>query len=147
MDNITKAVEYFKQGFNCCQSILLTYGKELGFDRETAIKVGHAFGGGIARTGETCGAVAGAIMIIGLKYGKTEVVDEASDTKILNSTTQFIMEFEEKHNSSICLELINLDISTPEGHEKALREGIFKFTCPKMVETAAGILEKILSDY
>ncbi|MFC2118180.1 C-GCAxxG-C-C family protein [Bacteroidota bacterium] len=146
MNKITEAVEYFNRGYNCCQSILLTYGKEFGIDKKTSIKIGHAFGGGIVRTGETCGAVAGAIMIIGLKYGKTKLVDKESDKRVFHYTTKFLKEFEAENKSSLCIELLNIDISTKEGLEKAENEGIFKATCPKIVESAARILKNIITD-
>ena len=82
MEKINTAVEYFNQDFNCCQSILMTFGSECGLDKETAIKLGSPFGGGIVRTGEVCGAVTSALMILGLKYGKSEPFVDESDKVI-----------------------------------------------------------------
>ena len=59
MNKAKQAAYCFNNGFSCSQAILSTYGKELGMDRETALKVSGAFGGGMARMAETCGAVAG----------------------------------------------------------------------------------------
>ena len=61
------AVSCFKDGFSCSQALLSTYGDQFGLNHELALKVSGAFGGGMGRMGETCGAVTGAFMVIGLK--------------------------------------------------------------------------------
>lgn len=76
MNNVERAVSSFKEGFSCSQALLSTYGPEPGVDRRTALRVSGAFGGGICRMGETCGAVTGALMVVGLKYGRTMAEDE-----------------------------------------------------------------------
>lgn len=68
MSHADKAVEYYSHNFNCSQGIFATYAVENGFDEKMALKLGTNFGGG-ARKGEMCGAVAGALMVIGLLYG------------------------------------------------------------------------------
>jgi len=69
MSRVEEAVSCFADGFSCSQSIVSTYGTEFGVDREKALKISTGFGGGMGRLGGTCGAVTGAIMVIGLKYG------------------------------------------------------------------------------
>ena len=75
MNQKEQAVACFAQTFNCAQAILSTYGLQLGLERELALRVAGAFGAGMGRMGETCGAVTGAFMLIGLKYGKTRPED------------------------------------------------------------------------
>jgi len=76
MDEVEHAVSCFKDGFSCSQAVLSAYGEQFGMNREMALKVSGAFGGGMGHLGETCGAVTGAFMLVGLKYGKTRVEDE-----------------------------------------------------------------------
>jgi C_GCAxxG_C_C family probable redox protein len=76
MNKVERAVYCFNQGFSCSQAVLSTYGPKFELDPELALKVSGAFGAGMGRMGETCGAVTGAFMVIGLKYGKTRVEDE-----------------------------------------------------------------------
>ena len=57
------AVETFRDGINCTQAILSAWGSRHGLDRDTAMKLGGAFGSGM-NMGETCGAVTGALMVI-----------------------------------------------------------------------------------
>lgn len=69
---IDSVVSCFKEGFNCSQAILLVYGEQFALSREDALKVSWVFGVG-TDMGETCGAVTGTFMLIGAKYGRTEV--------------------------------------------------------------------------
>ena len=78
MNKSDEAVKRLMETFNCAQAILSTYGPELGLDREHSLKVAAAFGGGIAGMGETCGVVSGALMAIGLAYGKTRADDRGA---------------------------------------------------------------------
>jgi C_GCAxxG_C_C family probable redox protein len=63
MDEVEHAVSCFKDGFSCSQAVLSAYGEQFGLDREMALKVSGAFGGGMGHLGETCGAVTGAFML------------------------------------------------------------------------------------
>ena len=76
MNRVERAVSSFKEGFRCSQALLSTYGVQFGLNREVALRISEAFGGGMGRMGETCGAVTGAFMVIGLRYGKTRIEDE-----------------------------------------------------------------------
>lgn len=137
MNRIEEAVETFKSGFNCSQSIISTYAPELGLSRELALLISSGFGGGLGRTGEVCGVVTGAIMALGLKYGYTVFSNEAKE-KVYSIVRDFITRFKEKNNSILCRELLGADINTPEGREKA------HTICPKLVRESAEILEEIL---
>ena len=70
-ERVVCAEEMFRSGYVCSQAVFATFSEMLGLDKETALKIANGFGGGIARKQEICGAVSGAIMAIGLKYGKT----------------------------------------------------------------------------
>ena len=69
MSRIEEAISRFKEDFSCAQSIFSTYAPHYGLDEDKALKISTGFGGGMARSGRTCGAVTGAYMVIGLKYG------------------------------------------------------------------------------
>jgi C_GCAxxG_C_C family probable redox protein len=146
MDRVKKVSEVFAggMGFNCCQAVLSTYGTQFGLYREIALKVSEAFGGGMGFMGETCGAVTGAFMVIGLKYGRTEVEDLPAMEKTHDLARNFVDRFKSRHRSIICKELLGCDISTPEGLRRAVEEKLIANLCPKFVEDAAGIIEQIL---
>ncbi|MBQ8735351.1 MAG: C_GCAxxG_C_C family protein, partial [Bacteroidaceae bacterium] len=69
---IEKAVELFKEGYNCSQSVVAAYAEDYGFTREQALKMAASFGGGIGRMRQTCGAACGLFMLAGLETGCTE---------------------------------------------------------------------------
>jgi C_GCAxxG_C_C family probable redox protein len=138
------AVSCFKKGFSCSQAVLSTYSEQFGLDHELALKVSGAFGGGMGRMGETCGAVTGAFMIIGLKYGKTRAEDEQTKEKAYTLVQEFVKKFKARNGSILCRELLGCDISTPEGKKLMEEKQLTTTLCPKYVEDAAEIIEEIL---
>jgi C_GCAxxG_C_C family probable redox protein len=142
-----QAVSYF-ENFNCAQSVIAAYGPELGLDPETALRVAGGFGGGMGRLGEVCGAVTGAFMAIGLKRAKVHPEDDESTTKekAYALVHEFAERFRARHGSILCRELLGCHIGTPEGVTQAREEGLFEQVCPKMVESAAEILEQLLEE-
>jgi len=146
MNKVKQCVTCFNKGFSCSQAILSTYSPELGINRKTAFKVSGAFGGGMARMAETCGAVTGAFMVIGLKYGKTKVNDEKAKDKTYSLVKKFVNRFKAKNKSIICKELLGCDISTAKGVRIFKEKNFISTRCPKFVQDSAEIVEEILSD-
>lgn len=142
MDKKETASNLFLQGFNCSQAVFSAFCEKYGLPRETALKISCGFGGGM-RNGEVCGAVSGAILVIGLRYGHNN--PEASDSKQLcyKEVVRFSDFFREKNNSIVCRDILGHDISTPDGMQAASEKGLFKTTCVDMVCNAIDILEKM----
>jgi C_GCAxxG_C_C family probable redox protein len=139
-----EAKECFKGKCNCCQSIILTYGPEYGLTKDVGIRLGTGFAGGLARHGEVCGAVSGAIMVIGLAHGMKNEDDEDSREKTYELVQEFIKRFSEKNSFVRCNELLGCDIGSPEGRTQAKEQGLFDTLCPNYVKDAAEILEDII---
>ncbi len=138
------AAECFNKGYNCSQSVLYAYCDQFGMDKEQALKVAGAFGAGMGRMCETCGAVTGAFMVIGLKYGKVKVEDEPTKEKAYALVREFSEKFKAKNGSIVCRELLGCDMGTPEGMKFAKEHQLHTAVCPKLVRDAADILERIL---
>jgi C_GCAxxG_C_C family probable redox protein len=134
----------FRSGFTCSAAVFSTFSHELGLDADTAKKLACELGGGISHTGNICGAMSGAILVIGLKHGKTREGDDAATEKTRATVRQFILEFVQKNGSINCTELISCDLGNPDDLSRAREQGLFKTKCPALVRDAAGILEKIL---
>ena len=113
-------------------------------DRELALKVAGAFGGGMARMGETCGAVTGALMVIGLKHGMTKSEDGEARDKTYDLVREFVARFKDRHGSIVCRELLGCDINKPEERQAAQEQGILDTLCSTFVRDAAKIIEHIL---
>ncbi len=120
------------------------YGERSGLDRETALRVAGTFGAGMARTGETCGSVAGALMVIGLSYGKTRKDDDDSRERAYALAQEFMDAFRERNGSLLCRGLLGIDVSTPEGIARVREQDLFRKVCPKFVKDAGEILEGLL---
>ncbi|MEN2983621.1 MAG: C-GCAxxG-C-C family protein [Dictyoglomaceae bacterium] len=146
MDKVEKALSIFNKSFNCSQSVFTAFSEDFGLDEKTALLIASGLGGGIGRTGRICGAVSGAILVLGLKYGFFEEEDiDSGKERIYPKVKEFIKEFETIYRSINCIDLLGgVDLGTEEGLKKAKEENLFKTICPKYVETACKILEKLL---
>ena len=144
MSRSEDAVQTFRQGFSCSQAVLAAISESLGLDRLRALKISQAFGGGMARMGLTCGAVTGAMLAIGLKYGRTLPDDEEAKEKTYSLVHEFLRRFQDRHGSIVCRELIGCDLSSPQGHSLAVERGVFENLCPRLVADAVEILEQIM---
>jgi C_GCAxxG_C_C family probable redox protein len=138
------ALACFRKWITCSSAVFSSFSEELGLDPETAKKLSCGFGAGISKTGNICGAVSGAIMVIGLKYGKTKEGDDAATEKTRALVKKFMQEFTERHGSVNCTELLGYNLSNPEEYEKARDSKLFVTKCPELVGDAAAIIEKIL---
>ncbi len=140
-----KAIGYFAAKLHCSQSVLAAFSEECGISEEQAFRLGSCFGSGM-RKGQVCGACTGALMVLGLLYGETRAGDP-QEREISTRINDMMMErFGKANGSYICNDLLGVDISTPEGVKKAREEGLFTELCPKMVASAADILEEIIEE-
>lgn len=103
-----------------------------------------AFGGGFAGKGETCGAVTGALLIIGLRYGVSHTINIFAKKKCYAYARKFMDRFIEQHGTSLCKELLRCDISKAEGMSFARKSKIFEKNCPNFVKTAVELLESLI---
>jgi C_GCAxxG_C_C family probable redox protein len=138
------AAGVFADGFNCAQAVLAAFAPELGLERELALRVAGAFGGGMGRMGEVCGAVTGALMAIGLRHGKYRAEGNAARDKTYALVQEFARQFRERHGALRCRELLGYDLSTPEGRQAARDSGLHDTLCPQLVRGAAEIVEGLL---
>ncbi len=141
MNQIDQAVECFGGGFNCCQAVLATYAGPLGVPCEQALKLAEGFGGGLAGLGETCGAVTGALMVLGLRHGRTRPDDLEAKMTTNRLVREFIRRFEARRGSVKCRDLLGCAIDTPEKLQAARDPKLFTTLCPGYVRDAAAILE------
>lgn len=139
-----KAVELFNQGFSCSQAVISAYADAVGLDPETALKVAAGFGGGMGRMAGTCGAITGAVMILGLKFGGATAENAEAKEKTYKRVRELVARFKARHGTMTCCELLGQDISTPEGLREAKDQQLFTTRCPKFVQSAAEILEELI---
>ena len=144
MSHIELALTRFAGGFNCCQAVFSAFASDLGVDEGIALQISSGFGGGMARMGETCGAVTGAMMVLGLKYGSASP-DPKVKEQVYDLIRQFADRFKARNGSLLCRDLIDCDISTPKNHQIAVERNLFTTVCPTLLRDAVEILEKMLA--
>ncbi|MEE0686601.1 MAG: C-GCAxxG-C-C family protein [Lachnospiraceae bacterium] len=145
MNHKEKAVNYFNSNFNCSQGVFTTFATEMGMDEELALKLATNFGGG-ARKGELCGAVAGALMVLGLRDGHCDSDDLETKAKAYKEATEFMDRFIKKNGSVVCRQLLGYDLSKPEDKLIIDEKNLFKTICPIMIESAVEILDEMIAE-
>jgi C_GCAxxG_C_C family probable redox protein len=131
----------FARGFNCAQSVFAAFAERFGITTGFAIRLAAPFGAGMARQGEVCGALSGALMVLGLEYGGERPEDK---DEIYRITRQFMEQFEERHGTILCRRLLGHDISTPRGMQAARDQNRFATVCPLIVDDTARALNEFL---
>ena len=141
------AISFFKEGYNCSQSVFMAFCDAYDMDFEMALKVSSSFGAGMGRLREVCGAVTGMFMVAGMIYGYSDPKDHTSKTEHYKRIQYLAKEFEEKNHSIICRELLGLgggkDSPVPE-----LRTAEYykKRPCVELVGMVADIMDKYIKD-
>ena len=163
-DHLAEANELFRSGFNCSQAIVAVFSEEYGFPAETAIRMAYPFGRGMGGCGCTCGALTGAMMVIGMKYGvagqpemksgaagQPEMKygaagqDETDNKKLAREKTRRLIEiFESEHGTTLCNDLTGFDQRKLHGPELMAMLPHFHNTCRKFLETVVTFLEEEL---
>jgi C_GCAxxG_C_C family probable redox protein len=139
------AADYMRKGYNCAQSVIKAYAGEVGMKEEDAVRMASALGGGVGRNGHICGAVSGAALIIGMKFGTIDPIDFPAKEKAYNKTNELLDRFTAENKSVLCKELIPYDMKNPDELKKAREAGIFIQKCPQFVLSAGRILESIIN--
>ena len=134
MNHVNEALKLFEEKYHCSQAVLAAFSEEYGLSKENALKIGGCF------------ACTGALMVLGLKYGKSRIEDMDSKIKSNEVCDKFLDEFKRENGSYLCNTLLGCDISTKEGVQYALDNELFTKFCPKMVKSAVMITEKILDE-
>lgn len=134
------AEKVFNEGYNCSQAVIIAYSEHSGLNDETAFRIASGFGGGMGRMQETCGAVTGAFMVIGLEsWDKKEIPDRAKEP-VYGFLNEFVRQFTERNSTISCRELLNCDLKSAEGKlyfkNKSLREKV----CLKCIKDSVEIL-------
>ncbi len=128
-------IALYQSGFNCSQAVLASFCWKYGLNRELGFRLACGFGGGL-QSGEVCGAVAAAVMIIGLKYGNALAADKLSKKRCYEKTGEFIAAFKSHHGSILCRDLRG---SVPKNSQAASPS---TSTCSILVADTIRLLEK-----
>ncbi len=112
-------------------------------DLDLAFRIATPFGGGMGHAGQICGAVSGALMVIGLSRGIT-VYDREQKYACYDLARGFQQRFRELHGDLTCPGLLGWDIGNSQELARVREEGLFHTLCPQLVEDAARIAGEML---
>lgn len=142
-----KAMQSFKNGYNCAQCMMLAFEDLLTIDLETALKVSSPFGGGMGRLREVCGAVSGMFMVLGFVDGYHEPDDDEGKKRLYEEVQELAKRYEADNGSIICRDLLGLNVKREDATpEKRTEEYYKKRPCVEKVGSAVEILEAYLQE-
>lgn len=143
MERSEQAKSLFLSGHNCAQSVLLSFAPDLHYSAELAEKIAAGFGGGMGKTQHTCGAVTGAIMVLGLLQGEKVNNNEELKTESYRTVKEMMQSFTEEFGTTSCSELTGCDLNTPEGSAAFRENNIMEKVCAGCVAHAVRIVESV----
>lgn len=146
MTKTERALELFSSNFNCSQAVLTAFASDFGLDEKLALMLGTEFGGG-ARNGEMCGAVSGALMVLGLKYGHFDAADNEQKSRAYAIAVEYTRRYKEANGSIVCRDLLGYDLTKPEEMDCIKTQGLFGSVCPAAIKSAVELLEEIFAEY
>ncbi len=142
MGNKNSAVNQFLEGYKCSQVVLEAFCSELDINPDITRKIAIPLAGG-SGVGGKCGAVSGALLVIGLKYGFTHPGDPAKTRIIIEKNREFVEKFKAIHSEINCNKLINIDVFSEKGSLEFAENNIKERVCTKFVKDAVEILNEI----
>ena len=147
MTHQEKARQNFLNGYNCAQAVFCAFCDVTGMDEREALRLSSSFSGGTGRRREVCGAVSGMFMAAGLLYGYDDLEDKSLKAAHYARIQELAARFSSQEKSLICRELLGLTEthSAPEPSDRT-QEYYQSRPCPRIVETAARILDKYIEE-
>jgi C_GCAxxG_C_C family probable redox protein len=143
MDHGIKAAELFMQGYNCAQAVAVAFCDLTGLEEKQAAKMASAFGGGMGRLREVCGAVSGMLLVLGILDGYDDPTNDAAKKALYSRVQALAREFREENGSIICRELLDNPPADPNPTPRTA-DFYTQRPCARMVLTAARILDEYL---
>ncbi len=144
MVNPPSARENLAQGFNCAESVYLSISNAVGLGEDARTRMSTALGEGVAGTGSTCGALLAALMVVGLVEGRDSPEDE--DSRAQATSREIVKRFEQQMGSTLCRDLSQLELSTPDGLRELYASGTRERVCARAVALAEEVALDALGD-
>lgn len=142
--NEKAAIEYFMNGFNCSQSVLMSFKNYTNIPEKQLLRISTGFGAGMGNMQDTCGAVTGSYMIVGLCYGKDKIDGDEAKERTYEKVRRFEYEFRKLHRTTACKELLGCDLKTEEGKKYYDDHHLKEEVCLKCIRDSIKILQQVL---
>jgi C_GCAxxG_C_C family probable redox protein len=144
MTKAEEAVTLLQQGFGCAQVVFSVFAPDFGIDRDTALRISQGFSAGMSRTDNICGALSGAIMVIGLRYGSPRADDIEAKNKTFTAVAELLQKFKKLHDSVDCTDLLGYNLSDQQQLAEAMKNKVMPARCPGFIRDAVAILEAMV---
>lgn len=143
-----RAMQLFKEGYNCTQAVFLAFEDLHGMDRKKAAALSSSFGGGMGRLREVCGTVSGMFLVAGALYGYDDPKSREDKAEHYARIQELAGKFEEQHGSIVCRELLGLSVKREAPlPEERTPEYYKKRPCPELAGCAAEIMEAYIREH
>lgn len=141
-----QAIDNFNAGYNCAQSVFLTYADVLELDWETAKNMSVSFGGGMGRMREVCGTMSAMCILAGFRYPVVAPTDQQARTRNYAMVQKMAALFREKYHTIICRALLPAAAAAQKDPTPSLRtpEYYAKRPCGRYVAEATRIAGRML---
>ena len=141
----------FMEGYGCAQAVLMTFSDVTGFDADVAVRMASSFGGGMGRMREVCGAVSGALMVLGVAAGYADPADTAAKSAHYARVREFADRFKARSGagSIVCREILaGRGVPNEAGGEAEARTDAYyqKRPCGELCAIAASVLQEMLDE-
>lgn len=142
------AAELFCSGCNCAQAVFAAFCDVTGMEEETALRLASSFGAGMGRLRETCGAVTGMFMVLGMVYGGDKKSSQAEKGAHYARVQELAAAFRDVHGTIKCSELLEGLNKNTAPMPEARTEAYYKSRpCVRFVTTAARLLDAYLEEH
>jgi C_GCAxxG_C_C family probable redox protein len=140
-----RAIQSFRGGLNCAQAVVSAFSEELKYDNSMALSVSCGFGAGMGRLQETCGAVTGSFMVLGMVNCRKFTDNKDRKEVTYDMIRKFSDKFKQIHGTTDCSSLLNCDLKTEDGHRFAIENKLFGTVCENCISDSIGILEELIA--
>lgn len=137
------AAAHAEKGFLCSEAVLLALSEAMGVECEHIPRIATGFAAGIARTGEVCGALSGAVMALGLVHGRDTPTAEPGRRPYWYSR-RLAEAFKEAHGSATCPGILGLDIDDAQDYQRYRDADTWATKCREVIKTATCLAYDII---
>ncbi len=138
-----RAGQLIASGMHCSESVLMAIAEAKGIESPLIPRIATGFAGGLSGTKNTCGAVTGAIMALGIAFGRDDA--EAHSTPMYRKVQDFLTRFETEFSSINCFDLTQCDLGTKEGRQQFQEKEVGR-KCMGYTARAAAIVAELVND-
>lgn len=142
-----KAIRSFRDGLNCAQAVVSAYSQELKFEPALALSLSCGFGGGMGRLQQTCGAVTGSFMVLGIYNCQKYTDNKERKDKTYGMIQEFSDRFQSLHGATDCRTLLGCDLRTEEGQRHLKEHHLHEVICEDCIRDALKITDGLIHGY